>query len=74
MDALDANPAMVRLGTSLWEQFKIEIKDNLSLTQLFNAVNMFESQNTISENTDMPATEIWLSAIHAVYSNNTQQV
>ena len=74
MDALDANPAMVRLGTSLWEQFKIEIKDNLSLGQLFNAVNMLESQNTISDNSDMPATEIWLSAIHAVYSNNTQQV
>ena len=77
VDSYDENPQMVRLGNSLWEQFKTEIKDAPSLSQLFKAINMIKGQHGRPNYTfavDRPSTEVWLSAIHVVYYNNTEQV
>ena len=78
VDSYDPNPAMVRIGSYLWQEFKAEIPANPQFTHLLRTINIItDRQHTNPDfaiNIDQHSTHVWLSAIHATYRNNTQQV
>ena len=78
VDSYDANPSMIRLGISLWDEFKAQIQNIPNLVQLFKAINMIKGQCSTTNHTSTikidKSSTVWLSAIHTVYNNNTEQV
>ena len=78
VDSYDANPAMFDLGKILWEQFKEEVKYDPRLRQLSKSAEMIEARCNKPESLFpykiLAEEERWLSAIHAVYSSNVEEV
>ena len=77
IDSYDANPAMFRLGILLWEQFKMEIQDDIRLNCMKQVIEIVEDRYSIPDSVldiNDSTAEFWLSAIHTTYPDNKTEV
>lgn len=72
----DASKAMISIGVKVWKQFKSEVRKEPRLSHLSQACDLIETQivsHRLARKSS--ADEIcWLSAIHAVYDKNQDDV
>ena len=77
VDAFDPSSAMLEIGKTLWQQFKIETERDARLSSFSVVTNFVESRYSTEGNLSLEEEsqeERWLSGIHAVYSTNMDKI
>ena len=77
IDSYDDSSAMMEIGKTLWEQFRIESERDSRLSALSVISHLIESRYSTGmylSLSDELAEERWLSGIHTVYSTNVQKI
>ena len=72
----DTSEAMIGIGVKVWEQFKSEVRREPRLSHLSQACDLIEAQiiNGCPARKSSADETCWLSAIHAVYGTNEDDV
>ena len=76
IDGIDTSRQMQDIGTSTWQEFSKAIDSDLRLEALSRACRLIEynchdSYRSVSQ---IPDAEVWLSAMHAVYQSNKNEI
>lgn len=74
IDCLDASPDMISVGVKLWERFKSKVKNDPNLAELTQACDAIASRTDGLRSEPQYAATRWLSAMHAVYASNKDDV
>ena len=81
IDSIDTSEAMIDVGQKIWEQLKREIARSPNLSYLSRACDVIKPRPLIiREEGDIerigsaPNSNVWVSAIHAVYDDNKDDV
>ena len=81
IDSIDTSQTMVDIGQKIWEQLKREIARSPNLSYLSRACDVIKPRPLIiREEGDIerigsaPNSNVWVSAIHAVYDDNKDDV
>ena len=81
IDSIDTSEAMIDIGQKIWEQLKREVGRNPNLSYLSRACEVIQPSEYIIQGTSdiwqigsAPNSNVWVSAIHAVYDDNKDDV
>ena len=78
IDSIDTSQAMIDIGQKIWEQLKREIARNPNLSYLDRAYEVIkpiiQEKGDIERIGSAPHSNVWVSAIHAVYDDNKNAV
>ena len=84
IDSIDPNMTMVQMGVQIWNEFLGQIlsskKDDPSMNWMIAAIRTLSQPVPTVRNIKLkelnvnPQAEYWLTAIHAVYANNVEEV
>ena len=78
IDSIDTSQAMIDIGQKIWEQLKREIARNPNLSYLDRAYEVIkpiiQEKGDIERIGSAPNSNVWVSAIHAVYDDNKNPV
>ena len=84
IDSIDPNTTMAQMGVSVWNEFLSQVlsggKDDPDLKWVLTAVRKFSQPVPTVRNIKLkelnvnPEAEYWLTAIHAVYPNNVEEI
>lgn len=72
----DTSEAMINIGVKVWDQFKSEVRKESRLSHLSQACDLIETQIVSHRPARKSSADevCWLSAIHAVYDTNEDDV
>lgn len=74
IDCLDASPDMISVGVKLWERFKSKVNNAPDLAELTQACDAIASRTDGLRTEPQGGAARWLSAMHAVYASNKDDV
>lgn len=76
IDGIDTSRQMQNIGTSAWQEFRKAVDSSLRLEALSRACRLIEynCHDDYRSVQPIPDAEVWLSAMHAVYRSNRDEI
>ena len=76
IDGIDTSRQMQDIGTSAWQEFRKVVDSDLRLETLSRACRLieFNCHDNYRSVRQIPDAEVWLSAMHAVYQSNRNEI
>ena len=76
IDGIDTSRKMQDIGTSAWQEFSKAVDSDLRLETLSRACRLieFNCHDNYRSVRQIPDAEVWLSAMHAVYQSNRNEI
>ncbi len=76
IDGIDTSKQMQEMGMSVWQEFSKAVDSGLRLEALSRACRLIEYKchDNYRSVRQIPDAEVWLSAMHAVYQNNKNEI